>query len=73
MSKYLRTKLSNELHGEVKKECAINGISMQDYVANLITADMDEKGKKGILAMRLAEFSKSDIQLLLKKAKEFRK
>lgn len=70
MPKYLRIKLNEETHKEVKLHCTKWGVTMQDYIADLIVSEI---GTEQALASRLAMLSKEEIESVINKAKEIRK
>lgn len=41
----LVVRIDKELHKQVKATCAINGISIRDYITNLIKKDIQERNK----------------------------
>ena len=67
--KYVRTALDVETHAELKKQCAINNVSMQDFVADLIATNLNSND---LLARRLSKCSKEELEEILKTAQQIR-
>ena len=40
-------KINKELHKQIKATCAVNGISIKEYITRLVEKDMQEQNKKG--------------------------
>lgn len=39
-------KLDKELHKQIKANCAVDGISIRDYIIGLVKKDMQERNKQ---------------------------
>lgn len=42
----LVVRIDKELHKQMKATCAINDVSIRDYITNLIKKDMQERNKQ---------------------------